>query len=532
MMERTEKKVEEFIRKYQMIRKGDTVIAGVSGGADSVCLLFVLCALRERLEFNIRVCHVNHGLRGAEADADEEYVRALCGSLGVECRIFRENVELIARKRKQSTEEAGRMVRREAFESMCRTEDGAWIKETRIATAHHRDDNAETVLMNLARGTGLKGLCGIRPVHGRWIRPLLILGRGEIEDCLRAKGIRWCEDATNSGDDYTRNRIRHHIMPALAEQVNAGVCRHLDELSRQAQDVWSYLEQGVEAAKKRCVETVWPGTASAGKELPEGEMVCIKAEPFRREHPAVQKQLLRDCIAHVRGGQRDIEAVHVQDLMALFDRQTGRKADLPGNVKALRTYDGILLKRCPSARGEKRSGQQELSGDGEKDALSQGVELKVPGEVRLPGGKGTVTCRFLTGQDVSAAMQIPQKSYTKWFDYDIIKYSLYARTRRSGDYLTVDEKGGRQKLKSYFINEKIPREERENMLLIADGEHIIWIPGRRMSRAYQVRSTTKKILEIKITEEKKNVRDDQSTCSGGKSGRENQGAGQTDQRRL
>lgn len=178
--------MEKFIRKHGMIGKGDVVVAGVSGGADSVCLLFVLCGLRRELGFSVRACHVNHGLRGAEADADEEYVRRLCRDLGVPCRFFHEDVEWIARKRKQSPEEAGRMVRREAFLTMCR-EDGG----TKIATAHHRDDNAETVLLNMARGTGLKGLGGIRPVTGKWIRPLLALTREQTEGYLRRRGITW-----------------------------------------------------------------------------------------------------------------------------------------------------------------------------------------------------------------------------------------------------------------------------------------------------------------------------------------------------
>ena len=166
MMKRAEREVEEFIDKYDMIRDGDTVIVGVSGGADSVCLLFVLCALRKRLGFQVKVCHVNHGLRGEEADADERYVEELCGTLGVPCRIFHKDVELIARKRKQSSEEAGRTARTEAFEEMC-AQEGC----TKIATAHHREDNAETVLLNAARGSGLKGLCGISPVRGKCILP-------------------------------------------------------------------------------------------------------------------------------------------------------------------------------------------------------------------------------------------------------------------------------------------------------------------------------------------------------------------------
>lgn len=248
MMRNIEEKAEALIRKYNMIEENDVVIAGVSGGADSVCLLFVLCALKEKYDFSIRVCHVNHGLRGADADADEQFVKELCRKLNVPCRVFHRDVELIARKRKQSPEEAGRMVRREAFEIMCREEGG-----TRIAAAHHCDDNAETILLNLARGTGIRGLCGIRPVYGKWIRPLLGVSRGEIESALSEEGISWRRDMSNEDDIYTRNRIRHHILPSLQTQVNPETVRHLNELSRQAQEVWDYISWGVENAWKRCV---------------------------------------------------------------------------------------------------------------------------------------------------------------------------------------------------------------------------------------------------------------------------------------
>ena len=206
-----------YIRENRMISEDDVVIAGVSGGADSVCLLFVLCELQRSMGFRVKVCHVNHGLRGEEADADERYVVELCRRMGVECRIFREDVELIARNRKQSQEEAGRAVRRAAFERMCR-EDGG----TKIATAHHRDDNVETVLMNISRGTGIQGLCGIWPVRGKWIRPLLYLDRCQIEAFLTDQKLAWRTDLTNNEDSYTRNRIRHNIIPAMTEQINAG----------------------------------------------------------------------------------------------------------------------------------------------------------------------------------------------------------------------------------------------------------------------------------------------------------------------
>ena len=523
MMKNIIEQTELFIRKHGMIKEGDTVIAGVSGGADSVCLLFVLWALQKKLRFEIKACHVNHGIRGEAADADEAYVKELCGHLRVPCRFFHENVEWIAKKRKQSPEEAGRMVRREAFETMCR-EDGG----TKIATAHHRDDNAETVLLNIARGTGLKGLCGIRPVYGRWIRPLLGLDRGQIEDFLTEQGITWCTDATNEEDAYTRNRIRHNILPALKDQVNEGVVRHLEELSVQAQEMWEYLEKGTEAAWERCVEIPEQEEQKEKSRTPEHvrgrgdcvhgggdcthgsgdgmrgryESVHIDGARLKEEMPAVQKMLVKECLVSVRGSEKDIGAVHLHAVMELFDRQCGRTLDLPGNVIAERTYRGVVIGRKPEQR--------------HTAAPEDEIRLNIPGITVLPDGSREVRCRFVDISEAGKAKEIPQKSYTKWIDYDIIKYGLSVRTRQSGDYLEVDDRGSRQKLKAWFINEKIPRKLRDEMLLVADGHHIVWIPGWRMSRACQISNRTERILEIKITEDKRDVRDDQSAGSGRK----------------
>lgn len=490
MMNRTEKKVEDFVRKYDMIGRDDTVVTGVSGGADSVCLLFMLCALRERMGFRVLACHVNHGLRGVAADEDEEYVRGLCESLDVPLRIFRENVELIARKRKQSTEEAGRMVRRSSFEEMC-LEDGG----TKIATAHHRDDNAETVLLNIARGTGIRGLCGIRPVRGKWIRPLLCLSRDEIEQWLEEKKISFCTDATNEEDAYTRNRIRHNILPGLKEQVNAGTARHLSDLALQAQEVWDHIEKETDRAESGCV--------TCSRDAGGGRKVAVSGDGFAGLDPVIAKTLIHRCICRAAGEEKDVEAVHVTDTIALFGKQAGKAVALPYGVKAERTYDGVLLKKAAQA--------------GNPTAAFSEVRLNIPGETCFPATRQIIQCTLLEKTDDFSAEEIPQKSYTKCFDYDIIKYSLSARSRRPGDYLVVDGKGSRQKLKAYFINEKIPRQERDGKLLIADGDHIVWIPGMRMSTAYQIGSRTKRILMIKITEDREYVRNDQSNDPGRRS---------------
>lgn len=494
MMEKIETKTEALIREYNMIQQGDVVIAGVSGGADSVCLLFVLCSLRKKLGFSVKVCHVNHGLRGEAADADERFVKGLCRKLDVPCRIFHKNVELIARKRKQSSEEAGRAVRRESFEIMCR-EDGG----TKIATAHHRDDNAETVLLNLARGTGLRGLCGIRPVYGNWIRPLLGVSREEIETALVQAEITWRKDGSNEEDIYTRNRIRHNILPVFCAQINAETVRHLDELSRQSQNIWAYLMQGVDEAWKRCVDV------RAG----EPAVLEIRERALAEEAPAVRQQLIHRCICTAAGMSRDVEAVHVSGVQELFGRQPGKQISLPHGVTALRTYRGVALEKH----------EHQKSGDGPDSICPK--ELAVPGETYIPGTSWIISCRIYERTEQNAEVEIPQKSYTKCFDYDIIKHTPSARRRQPGDYLVIGKDGGRQKLKSYFINEKVPRRERDQMLLIADGSHVMWIPGMRMSAEYQISKETKRILEIKITEEKTDGRENQSSDPGRRGGSEN-----------
>ena len=198
-------KVKNYAEKYQMFSSEDCIIAGISGGADSVCLLLVLLELQKEIGFGIVAVHVNHGLRGAEADADEAFVKQLCKEYGIPLETYCADVAMIANERKQSTEEAGREVRRECFEQARVKYSG-----TKIALAHHQNDNAETFLFRLARGTGLKGLGGMIPVKEQFVRPLLCLSRGEIEEYLQEHDISYCTDASNESDEYARNRIRNH----------------------------------------------------------------------------------------------------------------------------------------------------------------------------------------------------------------------------------------------------------------------------------------------------------------------------------
>ena len=465
-------KIEAFVKKYGMIQSKDTVVTGVSGGADSICLLFALLELQKKLDFRLAVCHVNHQIRGKSADEDEAFVRRLCEERGIPFWAFHENVELIAAKRKQSLEEAGRMVRREAFETVRREVGG-----TKIATAHHKNDSAETLLMNLARGAGLKGMCAIRPVNGIWIRPLLCLERREIEAWLEEQNLPYCQDETNDEDEYMRNRVRHRMIPELEKQVNTRAVRHFCDAAGQVQEVWDYLEAQTQEAFADCTEKTG-----------ESE-IFIDHDKFAALPPVIGKLVIKKALETAAGSEKDIAACHVETVLDLFAGQTGRRADLPYRLTAERTYTGVCI-------GPKREAQR---------ADGYAKELAVPGETRVAEKHWNVTCRVFEKKAAFSFAQIPQKTYTKWFDYDIIKNSLFIRSRRQGDSITIDNTGSRQKLKKYFINEKVPAAMREELLVIADGEQILWIPGMRQSHAYQVREHTKRILEIRITEEKTDV---------------------------
>ena len=463
-------KVRDYARKWQMLQKEDCVIAGVSGGADSVCLLFVLLELRKEIGFDLVVAHVNHGLRGEAANADEDYVKSLCETLGVPCECYFEDVELFAKNRKQSTEEAGREVRKAFFEELLLK-----YKGTKIALAHHQNDNAETLILNLTRGTGLKGLGGIAPMNGHVIRPLLCISREEVENYLNSKGISYCEDATNKEDDYTRNRVRNHVLSYLEQEVNGKAVEHMNETMEQLRQVQAYMEEQMRGCKSLCVKEMTGGEAT---ECTSGFLV--QAQTYQDIPEVIKPMLLKSVLVDVCGREKDLEAVHIKDLQELFEKQVGRKLDLPYQMEAKRVYEGIWI-------GEKRS-ETEIIEEEVWDLSEEKREISIAGY--------QIQCEQMEAAEMCA--KECEKSHTKYFSCDIIKNSVMFRTRRSGDYITIHPDGRTQKLKTYFINEKIPQEERDSILLVADGSHVLWIVGHRVGCAYEVKENTKRVLKIHV----------------------------------
>lgn len=476
------KKVENYIRQWKMLEKGDKVVVGLSGGADSVCLFLILEELRKKIGFEMLAVHVNHGIRGEEAKADEEFVKTLCEKKEIPCRSVSVDIPKMAVEYRMSEEEAGRTARREIFEQAAEEWGG-----TRIALAHHQDDNAETFFLHLARGSGLRGLGGIYPVNGMYIRPLLCVGRKEIEDYLKGREMPYCIDATNMEDAYMRNRIRNHVIPYFKENINEKTVEHMNRSMDQLREIWDYMERQTEGAYQICTDQ-------------NGEKICIHADAYHRQERLIRKMILRKALALVAEHEKDLEQVHVEKLEGLFEKQVGKRLDLPYGVCACRTYEGIELKRKKKdtelAEEEKNLDLQQVSG-------------------KITYGKWEISYRIFGKEECRC--QIPKKTYTKWFDYGIIKQSVAVRTRRAGDFIVIDESGGRQKLKSYFINKKIPAAERAGIPLIAEGSEILWIVGCRQSKAYQVTEQTTKILEITINGGTLNGRESENVNSGRRS---------------
>ena len=452
-------RIKAYVRKWGMLEKSDIVIAGISGGPDSICLLCVLIDLSREIGFQIAAVHVNHGLRGAEADADEAYVSRFCEERGIPLMVRHTDVRAIAAERKLSGEEAGREVRREAYEEAVRKYGG-----TRIALAHHMNDNAETLLLNMARGTGVRGMAGIRPVNGPYIRPLLCVKRREIEQYLEENHIHYCIDRTNMEDIYTRNRIRNHIIPCLEEQINSRTVEHLEELAEQMGELSNYVERQAGKAYARCVRQV----QASGTEMSVGEEAVLDVERFLEEDPAIRPYVVRMLLSRAAKREKDIEAVHVRSVEALTQMQSGRKISLPYGLCAERRYGEVHIYRETEKKNPARTGWSR-----------EDVSFRVFSCEKMPDS-------------------FPQTPYTKWFDYDIIKNSVVIRNRQPGDYITIDDQGNTQKIKKFFINEKIPNRDRDHVLLVADGSHIMWIVGYRQDKSYQVSEQTRRILEIRI----------------------------------
>jgi tRNA(Ile)-lysidine synthase len=448
----TEEKVFSFIKKYNIFEPGDKVVAGVSGGADSVCLLFMLLELRKKMPLSIVVVHVNHGIR-QDAWQDEKYVEELCRDNDIIFCPVHEDIKKLAFENSRSEEEMGRIVRYNAFKEAAIKYDAE-----KISVAHNMNDKSETMLFNLFRGSGIKGLGSIRPVRGNIVRPLLCLERSEIEEYLYERGIRYCTDSTNDEDDYTRNRIRHHILPYAEKKIASGSVRHVADAAKELEEIDLYLDEQTDRLRtnEACVEKTDNG-------------YILNVNELSAQHTVIVKRLIWQILNELSPHAKDITARHVLSVQELLYKNGNHFLDLPFGIKARLQYQKLYL-YVTQALGHPVCEEQTLRLD-------------------------IIDCE---GQIYK---EVEQNKYTKWFDYDKIKSAPVIRYRQQGDYITVAGGNGKEihkSLKKYFIDEKIPSEYREKIMLLADDSHIIWVVGYRISEHYKVTENTKRILQVQL----------------------------------
>ncbi len=499
-------KVKKHIDAWDMISAGDLVAAGVSGGADSVCLLHILWRLRKERPFRLAAVHVNHGLR-KEAGEDAAFVGRLCAEWEIPFILREADVAGYAALHKVSTEEAGRLLRYQILEealagpeyagpglkTQTPPEAAAGCGRRRIAVAHNAQDRAETMLFHLFRGSGLKGLSSIRPVREAVIRPLLPLDREEIEAYLTAQGLSWQEDSTNGEDAYARNRIRHHILPFAEREICSGAVAHMGELADILAETEDYLSRETEKLYESCIrephkEKAFFQAAGQNREL----ALCLNR--LKETDRVMQKRVLLRALETVVPYRKDIGLRHIEGLLSLMEKSGSGSLSLPGGIRACKEYDALTFRR-------------------------------VADNTPTPPGSFSFILwkREAIPEDslfYKKEQNIPENRYTKWFDYDKITTSLLLRPRREGDYLTIDDAFHTQSLRRYMINGKIPREKRDDLCVLADGSHVLWIPGYRTSTAYRVREDTERVLEVRLenTEGENNGGENRGTVDGGTGG--------------
>lgn len=445
------------LRQYSLFSQGDRIAVGVSGGADSVALLRFLAALRPQFGWDLVVCHIHHGLRGAEADRDECFVRALAEQLGLPCAVSRIDAAALALRDHISVEEAGRMARY-AFFTQTAGEGG------RIATAHTLDDSIETVLMNLVRGTGLRGLCGIPRIRGNIVRPLLDCTRAEVEDYLGALGQPYCTDSTNLTDDYTRNRIRHDILPRLCElnpNFTGAMARMLPRLAAQQALTDCLAAQSVQQLHAACGGLSRQGLSA----LPEPVCDRLLLRLLEQNRLPVSAAAVARMTETLRtGGKLDLAArswffVAQGDLAAVIYAPPGGIPPVP--VPLPQEETPVILPFSPQK------------------------SLKL------------TLCNKIVANP-SEKFNISLLKYA--IDCDKIKRYSFMRTRRPGDTFIVGKK--QLSLGEAWAAAGIPALLRPALMVLADEQGVLWAEGIGSSSRAAVTENTKQYVIIECQEEK------------------------------
>jgi tRNA(Ile)-lysidine synthase len=453
--------VRRTIEKYSMFARGDRVVVGLSGGPDSVALLHILDSLKDVYSIRLHAAHLEHGLRGAESVEDMEFVKALCDSLSVPLTTKREKVGEIAERGGLSVEAAARSVRYAFLDDV--------LKETgfkKVATGHNANDQAETVLINLMRGSGIAGLAGMKPaVEDRIVRPLIEAKRDEIMTYLEQKGVSFRTDSSNSDTRFERNKVRSVLIPLIEKEFNPAI---VDSLARTA-SVFSMVHEFFreEVAK----------TMKAAVKADEGR-VTVNLELFNPCPDVVKLFTFHSILRSLEEVEQVISYDTLSALLNVADKsQSGSRIDIGSGIIALKEFDRIVIGR-DLAMYEPYE-----------------VQLEVPGETRIESGGFTYNVEVL--KEKPDTPDLYRSGESAYFDFNDLALPLVVRNWREGDRFVPFGLKGSKKVHDIFIDEKVPVSQRTMIPLVCDGDGVIWVTGVR--RADRARITDKTSTVVKIT---------------------------------
>lgn len=451
----------DTIKKYNMLSLGDRIVVGVSGGPDSMALLYFLYCLQHNYSLYIHVAHLNHMLRGQESDEDTIYVKDFCSRLGIPCDIKYVDIDELSRKEGLSLEEAGRKARYEFF-----TDTAKQVNASKIALAHNMNDQAETILMRIMRGTGLEGLRGIKPVRdGLYIRPFICTMRDEIEKYCENNDIKPRIDSSNLMPIYARNKVRLELIPYIKENYNGSIEYVLSSMAELISEDNDFLV--------RYVDSIYSQIAFED----EGR-VSLSLDEISRLHNSIKKRILRQAIRKIKGNLIGIENKHIDLILNIIEKgATGAAVELPSRVRAEISYNNVII-----------------AVNNEVESKGFSCPLNVPGITYIQEIdcviESEILDRYLNYNDSNL--------FVKYFDYDKIKGNLIVRSRKEGDYFTPLGLGGKKKVKELFIDSKVPKGERDKVPIVLCGDIIVWVVGYKMSDVYKIDSNTKKILKLQF----------------------------------
>jgi len=460
-------KAKETIKKYRMLSGQERVLVALSGGPDSVCLLYVLKDLKEEFRLDLSVLYVDHGLRPEEAVGEKEFCKNLCAKLKLPFLTKSIDVKSYAEEMKLNKQEAARKLRYRVFDDTAHE-----INAGKVALGHTADDQAETLIMRLLRGSGPAGLSGIPPVRGKFIRPLIAIQRKEIKQYLEGERIDFIVDSSNLKKDYLRNKIRLSLMP-LIEEMNPNI---IDTLSRTAA-IFREEERYFEILVARTLMKLISRKTDSHIELFLSPLVAMEKIILRRA--------LRRAIDETKG-LRGISFVHIEDIIELI--KMGRAGDrlyLPHGMRAIKAYSTFTLTSKPPVR------------------LST-YSLEVPGETVLKEAGILLHASILENQEIetkdfrTSAPDFHPATTQVLFDVDKLNFPLIVRPRKEGDFFYPHGFGKKKKLQDFFVDEKVPRDERDAIPLIVSGEDIVWVAGYRGDERFKVTDETKKVLKLEV----------------------------------